>query len=103
MNFWDTLVSSGAQLASKIVAPLGAGIGQSVSNLVQTGQNKVSQLSSSIVQTTSPNTATGNKPSVPPTTAAKPVSSVNALIQANLGIFAVIAVIILVLYMRGKK
>lgn len=103
MNFWDTLVTSGTQLASKIVQPLGAGIGQSISNLVQTGQNKVGQLSSTIVKTTDPNKPTASQPAVPPTTAAKPTQTASALIQANIGIFAVIAVIVIALYMRGKK
>ncbi len=101
-NFWDTLVTSGQQLATKVVQPLGAGIGQSITNLVQQGQNKVSQFSSTIVKTTDPNKPAASQPAAPPTTSKIPPGT-SALINANIGIIAVIALIVLFFYMRSKR
>lgn len=98
-SFWDTLKESGTNLASKVLTPLGAGIGKGITNLVQQGQNKVSVLADNIVKTTNPNKPTASQPATPPTTGLKPTAKT----EATLGILMVVAVIVLILYMRGKK
>lgn len=100
-TFWDTLLASGAQAASKVLTPLGGGISGALSNLVQTGQNKVTAVSNTIVATTNPNKPAASQPATPPTTTVKPASS--AQTQATLGIFMVIAVIVLVLFLKRKN
>lgn len=98
-SFWDTLSKSGQALASKVLTPLGSGIGQSITNLVQQGQNKVSGIADKIVKTTDPNKPTASQPAVPPTTGIPSA----AKSEATLGILMIVAVIVLILYMRGKK
>lgn len=103
-SFWQTIVTSGVNMAGTIVKPLGSGLTNTLGNLVQTGQNKVAGIAQTIVQTTDPNAA--NKPAAPPTTSTKPAQTAAQLAaaaaQTKTLIIVLAGLVALFFFMRKK-